>query len=255
MPVHNRLSVAHRGFSYIAPENTLLAYKMAVQFKANGAECDVHTTSDGVIVLSHDGNMKRTLGKDALITNTPFSEFRKADAGLWMGKQFKGEVPPTLEEFLELLNGTTCYPVIEIKMKGIEQPVIDLVKKHGLLDVSTIITFDAEVAAKVRKMEPDISVAWLYSEDMKGKTAEAEADRLTEFFLQKCAELDTNILDLNYGLLSEKLIKNLHDHGVVVWAWTVDNPKGMEQLLDWGIDSITTNRTDLLAEVLKKRKM
>ena len=253
MPVHHLPNVAHRGFSHIAPENTLIAYKMAVQIKADGAECDVYTTADGVLVLSHDKNMKRTMGRDVALTDLTFEEFRKADAGIWKGKHFRGEVPPTLEEYLDLLKGTTCHPVIELKMDGIEQAVIDAVKKHDMLDVTTIIAFSEKAVAQTRKIEKNVCVAFLYSEDMKDKSAEKEAPRLTELLLQKCRELDTKILHLNHGLLSKELIDNLHSRGVTVWAWTVNDAKTMEKLLDLGIVSITTDRPDILNDVLQKR--
>jgi len=256
MPLNTRINIAHRGHSYLAPENTLLAYRIAIQSGANGGECDVYRTSDGVIILGHDPTMKRTMGgKDVKITETPYSEIQQCDAGVWKGKQFQGEKVPTLGEYLDLLKGSTCHPVIEIKMEEIEQPVLDAIHERDMLAESTIITFSEPVVLKIRELEPNICVAFLYSEQLpSGTTAKENADRLAKLLMEKCSKLGTNVLDLNHGILSEKLVRTLQARGIHVWAWTVDDPARMNQLLDWGVESITTNRPDLLADVLKKVK-
>jgi len=255
MPVHRRQNVAHRGASYLAPENTLIAYRIAISAGATGAECDVYVTTDGVPIISHDKSTKRTMGgADKDITTLSLAEIRKLDAGAWKGKQFKGEPVPTLAEYLELLKGSTCHPVVEVKQPGIEKTVLDVIRKQEMIDVTTIIAFSQDVVKEIRKQEPNISVAFLYSENLKDKgTAEENADRLAEFLLDRCKELDTKILDLNHGILSEKLIKKLQAAGIHVWAWTVNDAGRMNRLLDWGVESITTDRPELLAEVLKSR--
>lgn len=257
MPVHKRLNVAHRGASHLAPENTLMAYRISVTAGATGAECDVYRSKDGALFLAHDGTTKRTMGGgDRKVTDLTFAELRKLDAGAWKGKQFKGEPVPTLDEYLELLKDTTCHPVVEIKMDGIEKPVLDSIRKAGMLEVTTIIAFSKNVVKEIRKQEPNICVAWLHSENLKDKgSAEENADRMFEFYMNACKELDTKVLDLGHGVLSEKLIKKLQAAGIHVWCWTVNDVARMNQLLDWGIESITTDRPELLTEVLKTRKM
>ncbi|MDR0869360.1 MAG: hypothetical protein LBN39_01060 [Planctomycetaceae bacterium] len=257
MPIRIRMNVAHRGASFKAPENTIPAYKQAIADGATGAECDVYTTTDGVLFLCHDGTTSRTLSgtvKDEKVTSLSFAELRKRDAGAWKGQQFKGTVVPTLDEYLQVLKGTECYPVIEIKMDGIADKVAEAVHNAKMLDVSSVISFSEKAVKDIRRIEPKLPVAWLYSENLKGKgTVEENADRLAEFLIKKCKELDTPMLDLAHNILSEKLIKKLQAEGIHVWAWTVDEPARMEQLLDWGIESITTNKPDVLAEILKNR--
>jgi glycerophosphoryl diester phosphodiesterase len=256
MPILTRINVAHRGASFLAPENTLIAYRIAISSGANGAECDVYRSSDGVVFLSHDKTAKRTLGGgDQDLTQITYAEIQKLDAGQWKGKQFQGEQVPTLDDYLELLKSTNCYPIIEIKMEGIEQLVLESIRKQDMIKVTTIIAFSEKVIKKIRQLEPDICVAWLYSENLKDKgTAEENAERLTEFFISKCKELETTILDVNHGLLSADLVKNLQNAGIHVWCWTVNDVNRMNTLLDWGAESITTDRPELLSEVLKTRK-
>ena len=253
--VLTRVNVAHRGASFTAPENTLSAYRAAVAAGADGAECDVYRSADGVVFLSHDPTPKRTMGggNDNLSKMT-FEQIRQFDAGSWKGEQFKGEKVPALDEYLLLLWGTSCHPVIEIKQPGIEADVVEIVRKNKMTDVSTIIAFDAGVVREVRRLEPKMCVAWLYSEDLKSKgTAEENAERLAEFLIGRAKELDIAVLDLSYNILSPKLIQLLNGAGIHVWAWTVDDATAMERLLDWGVVSITTNKPELLTEIVKRR--
>ncbi|MDR1290891.1 MAG: hypothetical protein LBK06_06790 [Planctomycetaceae bacterium] len=255
MPVLGRVNVAHRGASFLAPENTIEAFKIAVSAGANGAECDVYKTVDNVLVLSHDKSTRRTGRENLDITKSTFDELRKLDAGSWKGKQFKNEKIPTLDEYLELLKGTSCSPVVEIKMEKIEDLVIDTIRKHDMISETAIIAFSESVVKRVRSLEPNICAAWLYGESLNGKgSAEDNAERLAEFLLKKSRELDTNVLDLQHSMLSKKLITKLKESGIHVWCWTVNSTEQMEILLDWGVESITTDRPELLNEVLKKRK-
>jgi len=253
--VHTRVNVGHRGASFVAPENTLSAYRAAVAAGADGAECDVYRSADGVVFLSHDPTPQRTMGGGTEnLTKMTFEQIRKFDAGAWKHEQFKGERVPTLDEYLLLLWGTSCHPVIEIKQPGIETDVIDIIRRNKMVDNATIIAFDAGVVREIRRLEPKICVAWLYSEDLRNKgTAEENAERLAEFLIGRARELDIIVLDLNYGLLSPKLIQSLNGAGIHVWAWTVNDAPAMERLLDWGVVSITTDKPELLSEVLKRR--
>jgi glycerophosphoryl diester phosphodiesterase len=248
MPVQYLPNVGHRGASFLAPENTLAAFQKAIDVHANGAECDVYATADGVLVLSHDPTTERTMGGGGQkITELQFNDIRKLDAGVWKDPKFKGEKVPALSEYLTLLKNSPCRPVIEIKMNGIESAVLDAVRKQDMLDVATVIAFSPEVVKTVRKLEPKICVAWLYGENLKDKgTAEENAERLTGFLIARSKELDTSVLDLDYHLLSEKLVRNLKNAGIHVWCWTVNDPKVMTVLLDWGVEIITTDRPELL---------
>ena len=260
--IHARLNVAHRGASFTAPENTLAAYHAAIVAKADGAECDVYRSADGILFLSHDRTPKRTMGGSSEdLTKMTIGQIQQFDAGSWKGKNwegrtFQGERVPTLDEYLKVLKGTPCHPVIEIKMSEIEADVLEVIHQNEMIDASTIIAFDADVVREIRRLEPTICVAWLYSENLKNKgTAEENADRLAKLLIERCRELDISIIDLAHGLLSEKLVQALHAADIHVWTWTVNDVVAMNQYLDWGVNSITTDKPELLSELLRVRNV
>ena len=255
--VHVRSNVAHRGHSFIAPENTLSAYRAAIEADADGGECDVYRSADGVVFLSHDKSPKRTMGgSEGDLTQMTFEQIRQFDAGSWKGEKFEGEKVPTLDEYLKLLKDTKCHPVIEIKQIGIEADVLECIRKNEMIEVTTIIAFDEKVVQEIRRLEPKICVAWLYGEDLKDKgTAEENAERLADLIIGRCRKLDITIIDLGHGLLSPKLMKSLNEAGVHVWTWTVNDESAMRRYLDWGVVSITTDKPDILSKILKERSV
>ena len=246
------LNLAHRGLSYVAPENTLTAFRLAIQVGSDGAECDVHRTSDGVLVLSHDRVAKRTMGQDVDITKTPFEEIEKFDAGVWKGKHFAGEKVPTLEEYLRLFKGSGCTPVIEIKQQGTEKEIVELVRKLEMVGEVYIVSFHSDSLAEIKRLEPKLSFAHIFSWKIDGP-AEAQAEELVTKLIKKADEVGTKVVSLNANMVSKKLVDLMHEKGYFVWVWTVNDVKDMNRFLDWGLDSVTSDRPDVLAEVIKKR--
>ena len=160
--------VAHRGFSAVAPENTLAAIRGAIQAGATGCEFDVYGCRDGTIVLMHDKTVDRTTNGTGPVTELSLRQLQQLDAGSWKHTRYAGERVPTLEEALTLLKDTDCQPVIEIKMEGISQQVVDDVHKLEMVDQVAVIAFSENVVREIREMEPRITCAWLYGKTLDG---------------------------------------------------------------------------------------
>jgi glycerophosphoryl diester phosphodiesterase len=247
------LTLAHRGLSGLAPENTLTAFKWAVAIGADSTECDVRRTADGVLVLLHDPNTKRTTGIDADITKITFEEVRKFDAGSWKGKQFAGEQIPTLEEYLNVLKGTKCTPIIEIKQPGTEKDIVELLAKLNMTEDVFIVSFYSKSLAEVKRLEPQIKLVHIFSWKPEG-SAESNAETFATKLIEEADKVGTNIVSLHYGMISKKLTDILHEKGFYIWAWTINDVPRMNTLLDWKLDSITSDRVDILIEIIKQRK-
>jgi len=242
--------VAHRGYSGVAPENTLTSARAAIKAGASGSEFDIRTTRDGHIVLMHDLAVNRTTDGKGKIAELPFAKVRKLDAGSWKDKKFAGEKVPTLEETLAVFKGSGCIPVIEIKVKGITKRVVDAVRRADMLDNAAVIAFDGNVIREVRELEPKLHCYWLWSKDLSG-TAEQQAAKI----IREAAKHKTNMVDLHYGMLSAEIVEELKRRGMKVWCWTVNDPMVMDALMRWGVEGITTdypNRTLRLMKEIEK---
>ena len=234
--------VGHRGNSSVAPENTLSAFRSCVESGAQGAECDVYRTKDGYLVLQHDSTLSRNV-RDAdgnpvtgRIADYTLDELLTMDFGVWKGEEFRGEKVATLDQYLDLLNGTSCAPVIELKQTGLEADTIAAVRERGMEDETTIIAFSEAAIKECRRLAPEIKAAWLCRKN-SDETVDQYADRI----IATLQELDTTYVDLESSPVTPELVQKLHDNGITVMTWTVDNPDRVTELYNMGIDSVTTN--------------
>jgi glycerophosphoryl diester phosphodiesterase len=233
--------VAHRGFSAFAPENTLVAIREAIKAGATGCEFDVYCCHDGTVVLMHDKTVDRTTDGTGLVTELSLRQLRQLDAGSWKDVRYAGEKIPTLTEALKLLKGTDCQPVIEIKMEGISKRVVDDIRALDMVEQVAVIAFSETVVREIRELEPHLTCAWLCSKTLEG-TAAQQADWLQA----RARECSAELLDLNFNMLSGELVAELKRRGLGVWTWTVNEAVVMQAIQQWGVDSITTDRPDLL---------
>ncbi len=249
-PVPSAPVVAHRGGSAAAPENTLAAFRKAIECGAQGCEMDIRQTKDGVIVVSHDDTAKRAAGVDLKIADSNYSDLAALDFSKVNKKltEFKGEKIPTFKEALQVLKGTACRPIIEVKADGFEEEVVKIIREFQLEKTAVIIDFSAKRVKTFRELAPEICCAWLCSYKKGQFTSEQQADLVLKT-LKKCG---TNVVDINFGNVDQIFLTKMRAAGIHVWCWTVDNPKMMRQCADWKIESITSNCPNIVLEILKK---
>lgn len=251
------LNIAHRGLSGIVPENTLLAVKMAITYQADLIEIDVYRSADGVVVLMHDRNLKRTTGLDADVTKKTFAELQELDAGAWKGKHFSGERIPSLKETLEMIRESNSNPLIEIKQDGIEKEIVEILAETGMTDRAYVNSFSTRALLKVRELQPRIKLWQIVdvrkeNEKLEGD-AETRAEALADILAAKADRLDSKVITFNKVILSQKLVDLLRARGYTTGTGVTNDVPGMERQLDMGFDIIVTDRPDLLSHVLKQR--
>ena len=245
---HKMILLAHRGESYIAPENTLAAFKMAWDKGAKAVELDVYLTKDHKIVVMHDANTKRTGGADLVIKDTDSAELRKLDLGKWKGDQFAGEKIPFLEEALALIPKGGRL-LVEIKC-GVEilpilQKVLDKSRKRSQV---TIISFSLDVVAASKKLMPDRPTYWLRSPAKDPDTGNPL--RYDRKLIQTTLDNHLDGLDLNYLGLTKDYADAVKAAGLALWTWTVNDPAEAKHQMELGADGLGTDRAAWLAEQL-----
>lgn len=156
------LIFAHRGYSKKYPENTMRSFLMAERFGADGIELDVHLSSDGELIVIHDETINRTTNGSGFV-----SEFTARELKEFKIKGMQSESVPILDEVLQWIVSTDLFVNIELKTDkimypDIERKVINLVKKYQLIDRVTISSFNSDSLSKIRKICPEIEVAFLY---------------------------------------------------------------------------------------------
>lgn len=240
--------IAHRGASHDAPENTLAALRMGFEQAADAGELDVWVTRDGVPVLLHDADLKRTAGVERKVADMQFDELRTLDVGKWKDARFAGEKLPTLTEALSALPaGKRMF--VEIKCSAAGVPAIVEVIRASKIPPARlpVITFSADVVAAVKKAAPELPVYWIVSL----KDAEKKGTKV-EDLVTKALELRADGLDVSASpILDRAFVAAVRQAKLGLYVWTVDDPKVARKLMELGVNGITTNRPGWLREQLK----
>lgn len=245
------LIVAHRGSSYDAPENTVSAARLAWEHNADALEFDVHLSRDKKVVVIHDSTTSRTAGKPWHVARTSSEALRTLDVGRWKSPRYEGEKMPFAEEMLETVPpGKLTF--VEIKSTSETVPhVREAIRSTGRQKEAVIIGFDLDTMTAAKEAMPEIPVYWL-----KGTAQDKNTGKYLPHgreLIQKALERGLDGLDVQYRGVTPEFVRAVHEAGLELHVWTVDDPEAAKDLARMGVDSITTNRPDLIREALSKQ--
>lgn len=225
--------VAHRGVSGLETENTCAAFVAAGNRSYYGVETDVHLTSDGQFIIIHDSNTARVAQDHVEVEKSTFETLRKIQLCNVDGQKDRGDLMlPSLQEYIRICKKYGKYCVLELKGDYSAEDLsrmIAQIREDEWLDHVIFISFHLDNLIRLRQLLPQHPAQFLaYNE--------YEWDWIIEQ-LQKY-HLD---LDIFYSELTQERIRQLHDLGIQVNAWTVDGLEDAQRLADWGVDYITSN--------------
>jgi len=237
--------IGHRGASTEAPENTLVANRLAFKQGADGVEVDVRLTKDNKLVCMHDKSALRTSGEEKLIKENTLEQLKALDVGVWKGEKWKEEKIPALQEVLqEIPNEKKIF--IEAK-EGVEliDPLFEDIL-NSKLDHShiTVISFNPEVVEQVKRAMETLTVNLLIAfSSSKDISCEEVLFKLKEFNLD-------GVGAENHKKLSSSFVKPILEGNKKVHVWTVDNIVEAKFYKEIGLSSITTNTPGIIKSAL-----
>ena len=242
------LNLAHRGFSGMYPENTMLAFSKAVlEGRCDGLEIDVHFSKDGELMVIHDRSLERTTNGTGCVSDYTYDDLMHLDAGVKFDARFAGERIPKLIQVLELVKNNSLMLNIELKnyeteYPGMEQAIVLLIKKMGLEKQVFLSSFNHISIAECKRSYPEISAGILYHQPLFG----AE---------KYCSTVGADAIHPHYRLLryEKDLAERCHAAGLCVNTWTVNEEVDMEHMIMQQVDSIITNFPNKLSKLLKER--
>ncbi len=236
--------IAHRGASGYAPENTIAAFKKAVEMGFNLIENDVRRTKDGVIVVSHDGSLDRCTDGSGQIADLTLDEVKAASAGAKFGPEYKGEKIPTLEEALNAVPANVGY-CIELKVPGLAEDVVRIVEKAGHVGRTVIFAFDGSNGPIVKAANPLLSFLYLVGGPAEDKVARAPK------IIDDAMMYHADIVGIAHDLLSPDLVDAAKRRGLSVWVWTVDDFERARECVLGGVDGIISNKPDVARQAVE----
>ena len=235
------LIIAHRGFSAVAPENTLSAFKLAIENKADMIELDIRMSKDKSVVVIHDSKLDRTTDGTGRVRAKYIWNLKKLDAGSWFDKSFKGEKIPTLEEVFRLVKGRIPIDIEIKKTRGkeeIEERVLGLIYSFEMVDKVIISSFNPRVIRKIRKLSSEIPTGFIYHYPVYFNPG-----RILK-------RLGANVLIHNYKFTTEKLVKKVHTSGFRIFVYSVNSFDKIKRMVELGVDGIITDDVKLARGVV-----
>lgn len=244
--------LAHRGGGSLAPENTLAAIRVGIEYGFRAIEIDAMLPADDVPVLMHDPGLKRTAGRSGTVIDYRAADLQKLDAGSWHSPRFAGEPVPTLEAVLAFCRQAGVWPNVEIKpAPGREaatgRVVAELVarvygdlmhpgggsQQGAVAAVPLLSSFSREALEAARAAAPDLPRGWL-------------VDGVPRDWRAGLAELDCVALHANHARLTAALARAIKDAGAWLFCYTVNDTARARALFAWGVDALCTDRIDAL---------
>ncbi|MCU5745431.1 glycerophosphoryl diester phosphodiesterase [Staphylococcus sp. SQ8-PEA] len=242
----------HRGLPSKAPENTLASFKAASEVEgARWLELDVGITKDQQLVIIHDDYLDRTTNKTGEVTQLNYAEMKDTSAGLWYGSEFKEEKLPTFEQIIRLANDYQMN--LNVELKGVTGPrgtelshsmVTQVREQLQALDDGlqvVISSFNLPLLKMSEERMPEYTRAVLF------KNAYFKEDFRT--VMDFC---NSKIVNIENAKLTESKVKMIKEAGYELNVWTVNKDTRANQLANWGVDGIFTDKIDQLIHLQQR---
>ncbi|MED4313408.1 glycerophosphodiester phosphodiesterase family protein [Heyndrickxia coagulans] len=244
------LIIAHRGADDRAPEETMPAFRLAVNEKADYIELDLRETKDNKLILMHDPTLDRTTNGKGDVTRYSLKQIKKLDAGSWFGKKYKGQRILTLEELINQYGSKTNY-FIETRRVGnelkMEEPLIRLLNKKGLIKKKKVMieSFSARSLEKIHKLDRSVPLVQL--------TLFKNKKDFTDQKIREWRKYAVGI-GLDAKLADKKLIQKMHQNHLKVYVFFFDSKKEkaeQKRVIEDGADGVFTNHLTYTKALLK----
>jgi glycerophosphoryl diester phosphodiesterase len=243
------LIIAHRGASAVAPENTVAAFRKALDAGANGVEFDVRLSKDGVPVVIHDATLLRTAGISERVADLTAEQLSHVDVGSWFNASnpalarpgFAAEGVPSLRSILRLLTGIPGPIYIEMKCETEDDvsPLVDAVCREiqdsSLLERLIVKSFHLGAIPRARAILPGVATAALFAPKVMRLL------RKEKYLINIARELGANHLSVHKALISRQLVRKAERAGMPVTVWTVNTRRWIPRATKLGVFAVITN--------------
>ena len=245
------LVIAHRGYSHLAPENTLPAFKLAKAAGADLVELDYYHTKDGKMIVIHDTTLDRTTdatnrwgGAKVRVDSKTLAELQTLEAGMWFNPPYPRTHLPTLEESLVEIQSGGGVTLIERK-EGDAATCVALLKEKGLVNALIVQAFDWSYLSNFHALCPEQVLGALGPPKIKGRTLTEAEKKMSSAWIDEARKCGARIVVWNKEVTKET-VAYAHKQGLEVWVYTIDDPAVATHLLNLGVDGIIANNVAVI---------
>lgn len=255
------LIIGHRGASAVAPENTLTSFERAFADGAVGIELDVRLARDGVPVVIHDPNLRRTALRTGLVAEMSSTELGMTDVGNWFNRahpqlacaQYDPQFVPTLHQVLTFIKSHPEAVVVYVEMKtdqaedsyvDLSRAVVQLIQDHGLRGRVVVVSFNLKAIAQIKTLDPSVHTGALF-----------EPRRNTVKIIRKhpmiaaALECGAEEILLHRSIANRRTVDLALKGNLLPVVWTVDDPKWVLRAASLGIHAVITNNPEAMVKV------
>lgn len=268
--------IAHRGASGHAPEHTWPSYEKALEMGADYLELDLHMSADGELMVIHDDTLDRTSDGSGPVKEHTLAELKALDAGSWFNVDhperaddaYAGAELLTLDEVIDRFGRDVRY-YIETKSPErypeLQRALVETLEAEGLVESGSVViqSFSRDSLQQVHELNADIplvQLVWYYPEEDGDGLAEwtgvtPDPAEISDADFQAIADyavgIGPNVIYEGEDVIDADFVDQAHANGLLVHAYTINDPEQMKRLLDWGVDGMFTNFPDRLKEVVE----
>jgi glycerophosphoryl diester phosphodiesterase len=239
------LILCHRGAKNYAPENTIAAFKLALELGADGFELDTQLTSDGHVVVYHDRTVDRTTNGHGKPFQLSLAELRELDAGSFFSKKFRGEKIPTLDEVFETIGKRA---IINVELKNFSTPfdnlaekVCEVVRRHTMQKNVLFSSFLPWNLWKAARILPEVPCGLITAKGWRG-----ELVRSFGFYFGNYDALHPFL-----GSVTPQQVHRVHKLKRKINVWVVNQEDDLQRLLKWGVDGFLTDEPQLALRITR----
>jgi len=235
--------VAHRGASGYAPENTLAAFRLAIEHGADMIELDVQRTIDNRLIVFHDTTLRRTTNGKGYLARKTFSQISGLDTGSWFNHKFANEHIPLLDDALALLRNK-IYVNIEIKPSATQDTTLPLLlsslRRHKIESYVLISSFHHGVLKKIKDVAPNVATAIIQHPSASFRSPVISARRV---------HADAIVCSIHQ--ISHSRCNDARVHGMPVCVYTVNTHRALAKAIRCGVSAVVTNYPAEIAKYIK----
>lgn len=239
--MRNPLIIGHRGASAVAPENTIAAFREAIDVGTDGIEFDVRLTKDRIPVIIHDSTLQRTAGLRSRVADLTWSELKNVDAGSWFRHgNFTNEPLPSLEQLFTLFKNNDLGLYLEMKCDSpsehlpLAQACSDLINQFAFKERVFVECFDLRALEVLKAVDDETKTAALFQPSLSQRFS-------IERIIEQAIAIEASAVALHHRLARTSLIEKAKSAGLHVAVWTVDDPAWVERARAMEIDALITN--------------
>ncbi|MDA0987016.1 MAG: glycerophosphodiester phosphodiesterase family protein [Bacteroidetes bacterium] len=244
----NPLIIAHRGYSQIAPENTMAAFEAAANAKVDMIECDIRLSKDNKFVIIHDEKLNRTTNGDGKIYSKLFSEIRSLKNGEWFSNKFKNEKIVPLEKLIKwlpqsiILNIELKSNVESSSLKTAENKLVDIILKFNLVDRVIVTSFNHHKMKLLKDLSPHITTGIIFNPITNFRHSPS----------QLCKKYNADIFICNKHQLQSEVVENAHKNNFLVYVYSIKTEADVSRAWKFKVDGIIADDPLFVKQVLQK---